>query len=268
MLQLYAAYLVTIGHTSLKQPFAALRDKYKKLPGWSDTRQNMDLKEILVGAKKLYSKEVKRANPIRSENVRRVAEYALKKDNHDGLLLAFVVSVAFCGLLRLGEAVKPQNAADYDERNYAKRSSFRLTDTTLSFHLPYSRSDNLYKGSEVVVVKELVPKEIPLFALAKAFIKSRDAWHGSDGLLFARKDGTMLSRSTVIDALRAAAGDFSGHSFRSGGATYLAELGLTDLDIQRAGRWNGPSYQLYVRQHPSILAASRRNALKAALHRL
>lgn len=233
-------------------------------------RNSEDMKEILVGAKKLYAKAVKRAKPITPPDVHKVVELLMsKKTGHDGLLLAFIVCVAFCGLLRLGEAVKPQNKEDKDPRNFAKRDTYSNDGRTLSFSLPYSRSDNLYKGSKVVIVRELVPKEIPLFEVADAFIKSRDAWVGQDGYLFARSDGSLIGRSSVIGALRLATkDDFTGHSFRSGGATYLGELGLPDLDIQRAGRWMQKSYQIYVRRHPSLLAASRRNALQAALQRL
>ncbi|GAA5888421.1 hypothetical protein JCM6882_008614 [Rhodosporidiobolus microsporus] len=268
-LQLYAAFLISQGHSSLKQPFSALRDKFKHLPSWSVARNDLDVKEVLIGARKLYAKEVKRAKPIKPEDVRKVIELVIKaRSGHDGLLIAFIVGIAFCGLLRLGEAVAPQRKEDFDPRNFAKRTSFSMDDKTISFSLPYSRSDTLYEGSQVVIVRELVPKEIPLFAIACAFIKSRDAWCGKDGLLFARRNGSLVSRNVVITALRTAAGEFSGHSFRSGGATFLAELGLPDLDIQRAGRWKGKTYQLYVRQHPSVLAATRRNALQAALHRL
>ncbi|GAA5936891.1 hypothetical protein JCM10213_000131 [Rhodosporidiobolus nylandii] len=270
-LQLYAAYLVSRGITSLKQPFAALRSKYKHLPEWTTIRSSSALKEVLVGARKMYAKEIKQAQPINTAAVVDFVQLAMRKvGGHDGLLLAFIASTAYLGLLRLGEAVAPQNPKDFNVRDIAKRVSLERRDGFLSFNLPYSRSDNLYQGGKVVITNEFVPAELPYFEIADAYLSSRDAWLGAkdaNGALFARRDGSLISRNRVIKLL-AQVGGFTGHSFRSGGATMLAELGLPDLEIQRAGRWQKDSYLRYVRQHPSILAATRRSALQAAVARL
>ncbi|GAA5937514.1 hypothetical protein JCM10213_007262 [Rhodosporidiobolus nylandii] len=265
-LQLYAAYLISQGFTSLKQQFTALRDKFRRLPNWTEMRQGDDLKEVLIGAKKLYAGEIKRAAPIDPDSVKKVVEKALERRDHNGLLIAFIASIAFCGLLRLGEAA-PHDLRSANPRDFPKRASFKMDENTISFRLPYSRSDTIYKGEEVVIVRELVPANLPLFDIAAAFLKSRDAWVGQEGFLFAQRDGNLISRNTVISTLKKV-GPFTGHSFRSGGCTWLAEQGLSDVEIQRAGRWQSDTYKLYIRKHPSIIAASRRRAVREALARL
>ncbi|TFK17590.1 hypothetical protein FA15DRAFT_604783, partial [Coprinopsis marcescibilis] len=53
-------------------------------------------------------------------------------------------------------------------------------------------------------------------------------------------------------------GNVGRHSLRSGGATALAEAGIPFYMIQGIGRWKGDTFQTYIRQHPSIVAAAIR----------
>ncbi|KIY45302.1 hypothetical protein FISHEDRAFT_49739 [Fistulina hepatica ATCC 64428] len=49
--------------------------------------------------------------------------------------------------------------------------------------------------------------------------------------------------------------DVAGHSICSGGATYLAELGVDLNLIQSIGRWSSNAFRVYIRTHPVMLAA-------------
>jgi hypothetical protein len=51
------------------------------------------------------------------------------------------------------------------------------------------------------------------------------------------------------------ANDVGGHSLRSGGATALAEAGVAPHIIQAIGRWASNAFQIYIQQHPVLLAA-------------
>ena len=75
-----------------------------------------------------------------------------------------------------------------------------------------------------------------------------------DSPLFAMEDGTPLTRKSLSNALRNAlvaarvpnAELYKGHSFRRGGATSLARVGVADSVIKTIGRWRSHAYQLYV----------------------
>jgi integrase len=75
-----------------------------------------------------------------------------------------------------------------------------------------------------------------------------------DSPLFAMEDGTPLTRKALTKALRTAliaarvpsAELYKGHSFRRGGATSLARVGVPDSVIKTIGRWKSQAYQLYV----------------------
>ena len=54
---------------------------------------------------------------------------------------------------------------------------------------------------------------------------------------------------------------FSGHSFRQGAATTVAEAGFTEYEIQMLGRWRSDAYKLYIES-----SRSRILNLSARLH--
>ena len=65
----------------------------------------------------------------------------------------------------------------------------------------------------------------------------------------------MLSRSEAVAALRlmiSSSGknpmQFALHSGRIGGGTQLAAQGVSDLQVQRAGRWKSRVFMTYVRE--------------------
>ena len=60
--------------------------------------------------------------------------------------------------------------------------------------------------------------------------------------------------------------DYSGHSFRRGGATDAATAGLMDWELQLFGRWSSDAYQQYIQTPTSVMVnfASRIAILKSA----
>ena len=51
------------------------------------------------------------------------------------------------------------------------------------------------------------------------------------------------------------AGNYSGHSFRSGSATSAAAAGLADWEIKLLGRWSSQAYQRYIRTPEGLLTS-------------
>ena len=66
--------------------------------------------------------------------------------------------------------------------------------------------------------------------------------------------GKVITRTEAVVALRMMAGSagknpahFALHSGRIGGATKLAAQGMSELQIQRAGRWKSRAFMFYMR---------------------
>ncbi len=94
------------------------------------------------------------------------------------------------------------------------------------------------------------------------------------GPLFIYEDGTPLSRSRLVQAVRSALASigtidlarYTGHSFRIGAATAAAQAGIPDSMIQTLGRWKSSAFLTYIRTRPEDLTAiSRRLTCHTAL---
>ncbi len=85
--------------------------------------------------------------------------------------------------------------------------------------------------------------------------------------LFAWKDGTPLQHSVLVaraeDLIKQTIGmptdrktgkQYSGVSFRAGGATALGEAGVPDRIIQELGRWKSFTYAQYVHTSEELLS--------------
>ena len=71
----------------------------------------------------------------------------------------------------------------------------------------------------------------------------------TDGPLFLFSDGQPLSRVSLVSKVRSAlsslgmnVNQFSGHSFRIGGALTVLHAGVSDVKIKMLGRWESSAY--------------------------
>lgn len=78
------------------------------------------------------------------------------------------------------------------------------------------------------------------------------------------KDAWVAYLRHHLQALGFPADQFSGHSFRSGGATDLWDSGERPRHIQRYGRWLSDAFWLYIRDNPELTAQQ----IAAAFRRL
>ena len=80
--------------------------------------------------------------------------------------------------------------------------------------------------------------------------------------LFMYSNGVILTKHLFVTQTKLAlvpvgyhAGNYSGHSFRSGSATSAAAAGLADWEIKLLGRWSSQAYQRYIRTPEGLLTS-------------
>lgn len=92
----------------------------------------------------------------------------------------------------------------------------------------------------------------------KAVLRRLETSSHADESLFGyvAQDGSRvnLTRSAVVARCQQVWREYgwdsiSGHSFRVGGASLRAALGVSHLDIQKLGRWTSDCYKLYIREY-------------------
>jgi hypothetical protein len=87
----------------------------------------------------------------------------------------------------------------------------------------------------------------------------------SNGTATTRKALTKYLRNVLIRAQIPNAHLYKGHSFRRGGATSLAQAGVSDSVIKSIGRWKSHAYQLYVDVDLNIMSTA---VIQAAKHKV
>ncbi|KAF5342975.1 hypothetical protein D9758_013667 [Tetrapyrgos nigripes] len=156
--------------------------------------------------------------------------------------------------MRLGELVWPDTIAHRELRKVVMRASLITQPDHIAFILPTHKSDQQFDGNKIVV-KATGEEDCPV-KLVNRYIESRDHLFPAHPNLFARKDGSILTRQWFIRRLRHYfPEDVAGHSLRSGGATHYALEGYSWEEIQTLGRWSSEAFRLYIRKHPLFFTA-------------
>jgi hypothetical protein len=174
------------------------------------------------------------------------------------------MSVAFFGCLRASELTVP-NGTSYNSAVHVSNSDVSISAVAtgnadqLCVHVKRSKTDHFNKGFNVYI--GCARHDVCGLCAVVAYLD----WKRSVGQMapdapFFSMDGAALSKSMFVQNTRMYlallgldSGRFSGHSFRSGGATSAAQAGLADWEIKLLGRWTSDAYQRYIRAPPAML---------------
>ena len=160
--------------------------------------------------------------------------------------------LGFFGFLRAGEMTVPSDTA-YDAASHLSFNDLAVdipgAPTVLRVHIKQSKTNPFRKGVHLFI-GQTHSDLCPVSAMLQYLIT-----RGSTaGPLFVFRDGRLLTRDRLVQALRLAldeagfvSSQFSRHSFRIGAATTAAVKGLEDSVIKTLGRWRSLAYLDYVR---------------------
>jgi hypothetical protein len=216
-------------------------------------RHSRLVRQSLQGCHKMFAQPTRRKRALTRPDVDRVlAHYASASCRHDDLLFLSMFLTAFFALLRLGELTFPDDQIVRDWRKISCRSSVVLSDSHYSFTLPAHKADRIFEGSHILVCGEKF--SCPSLLHFTRYLSSRDALFPLTSPLWLTSTGTIPTRSFFLRRLRAFfPSDIAGQSLRAGGATMLADLGVSPHIIQAAGRWSSEAFRIYVRKNPFLL---------------
>ena len=254
-----------LAHTTIKTYLSGVR-QLQIAYGFKDpgVDQMPRLRQILKGVKVERGKQGKAPQsrlPITPSILRRLKSVWLgEESSYEALMLWSASLTTFFSFCRSGETTV-ENEKKYDPNTHLSFSDVAVdnmvTPSVVSLNIKYSKTDPGRNGYQVVLGStndDLCPVTALLTYLA----------HRGDkpGALFQWKDGTPLSKSKFVQAVRQAmtaahlpAHNYAGHSFRIGAATTAAMAGIEDSTIQTLGRWKSASYLLYIRMDPRHLAS-------------
>jgi hypothetical protein len=160
----------------------------------------------------------------------------------------------FHGLMRLGELTWPDNEGLRDYCKVIMRSSVHVSPGFFQFILPGHKADQLFKGSQILIQSTQL-KDDAWRPFTKYLLLCNHAFH-LRAELWLKENGSIFTRTWFLSRLRHLLSvDIGGQSLHAGGATALAEAGIPPHMAQAIGRWLSDAFQIYIHQHPVILAA-------------
>lgn len=180
------------------------------------------------------------------------------------------VICAFWGMARLAELTYASPDGKPDRRNAVLcGDALRPVDDLSHVYLSVRGAKKAKPGvaQPILLIRQpnkLCPVEAILRRL-KTTVCSDDSLFGyltDEGI---RKN---LTRSVVVSRCRQVWHNFgwdsiSGHSFRVGGASLRAALGVDHIDIKKLGRWTSDCYKLYIRDYSNEEMTKTLSILKA-----
>ena len=194
---------------------------------------------------------------------------------YTGIMCVAAMYVAVGAALRISEllgqmGVSPSNA---DSRALRLSQLRELPSPHPHFVLTIfaHKTDQRGQGTEIVIGHPQAVDHIRMFLASHPKPSDGDA---RGPLLFVFPDGIPLSSRYLLLVIRPAFASIgidprgiSGHSFRKGGATGLANAGVDDSLVRAHGRWKSNAYLRYiVPSRSSLINATRKSTSDTSLH--
>jgi len=145
---------------------------------------------------------------------------------HDERLFLAILLISFHGLLQLGKLTFADKVDPCDYDKVTLHHTIKLASTSYSFLLPGHKADRFFEGNTIIIQKTSLPSNPHNFFLL--YLTLRDHLHPLKPELWLHKSGIVLTHSWFIKKFqRFSPSGITGQSMHAGGATYLAEVGIS-----------------------------------------
>ena len=220
---------------------------------FSDVR----LERVIRGIKREYAEPGRRArSPLTRDCLLQVLR-RLRQPTYKNATLRAAFTLAFAGFLRVGEFTYERadlNLGPNFRNWFLTRSSVRISrdQSHMSLYLPASKTDPFRQGVEIIIAASR-DEACPIAAMVN--LQNMDRRRNAQDPLFTADNHLLLpfTRQYVVQSLRTLAtaaglgeGSWNSHSFRRGAATWAAEVGIPEHQIQALGRWSSSAYRSYI----------------------
>lgn len=221
-------------------------------PTWDAVRDSPHVNQCLVGGAKKTAHRVKKAAPLQFADVDRLTRAALADTSttYARLLWTAQLVVLFFCCGRAAEVTMPDVAAYRDPRKWMPRALASVSPAAFHAFLPYHKADPTFVGSSYDLADVYAGAHFT--RLLDRYVRTRDILFGPAGPLFCL-DGDPPTRLWFVTHLKALVGpQYTGHSGRTGGATWFILQGWSTAAVQRQGRWKSAAWEDYVRITPEV----------------
>jgi hypothetical protein len=221
-------------------------------PKAKEARNSTLVRRTYQGCLRMKGVATVRKRALTIDDLRLVVEHYRHSELHDDLLFVAMLLTGFFGLLRLGEMTFPNDPSLHNWKKVTRRNTVKLQDTIYEFTLPGHKADRFFEGNRIIIPARRFTLH-PLRHFSQ-YLTSRDSIHPVASPLWLTEAGSVPTRSFFVNRLRIFfEKNVAGQSMRAGGATALAEHGVSPAIIQASGRWASEAFLVYIRKNPTLL---------------
>ena len=221
---------------------------YLKCHSLSDTTQTFIIKKMLNGMNRLYNRADLRL-PITIDMMSKfsIALRHVCSSQYEAAMFMSAFSLAFSALLRVGE-ITAENVET--AKRIIHRNDVVVDNNQLILTIRFSKTDQFGNSSLCIIPANVNSK----FCAVSNLVDYLRVRSDKEGPLYCHMNNKHVTRKQFSNMLYKSlkflgydCDNINTHSFRIGGATYLALLGESDDSIKRKGRWSSNSFKRYIR---------------------
>ena len=207
-------------------------------------RNSTLVRRTLQGCMRMKGTATVRKRALTTDDLQLVVNHYCGSTLHDDLLFVAMLHTGFLGLLHLGEMTFPDDPSLQNWRKVTRRNTVVVHGGLYEFLLPGHKADRFFEGNKIMIPASRFHLQ-PLHHFT-AYLTSRDTIYPVASPLWLTEAGSIPTRSFFINRLRLFfTKEVAGQSMRAGGATALAEHGVSPAIIQAAGRWASEAFLVY-----------------------
>ena len=250
-LERYAAYLArTRSYTTVNQYLNIIRIIHREYGLQNPLTDNWHLKSVLQGIKRVKGSGAKPKSPISPHHLLCLSRHIKSDCPHDAQLWAATL-VAFFGLLRVSSIASARST-----NSVIKKRDIDISPRGITLKLRKSKTNQFGDKVHTVVLPYLKGHPLcPTTALLKFLRKASSASLDTD--LFTLPQSLNQSCNLTSSAFRSrlchklsiavpSEQNFSTHSLRRGGATWLLSVGTPLASIKAIGDWSSDAVFKYL----------------------
>lgn len=181
----------------------------------------------------------------------------LQSPHYEFIVLRAAFTLAFAGFLRVGEFTYREADTQLGtafHKWFVTKASIKIANDSsyMELSLPASKTDPFRKGIKLTIAASQ-DEGCPVDAMKQ--LRGIDTHRPATAPLFCvgRYNQGPFTREYVVTKLQHLArlagltnGTWNGHSFRRGAATWAAQKGMSEAEIQTLGRWRSDAYKSYI----------------------
>jgi len=181
----------------------------------------------------------------------------LRSTEYNEIVIRAAFTLAFAGFLRVGEFTYRQSDLELGLafRNwFLTKRSINLTTggKHVELTLPASKTDPFRHGIRLLIAASN-HEACPVAAITRLTLIDTHRPPSAPLFCIGRREQLAFTREYVVQQLQGLAirsglgqGAWNGHSFMRGAATWAAEVGIPESQIQTLGRWKSDAYKRYI----------------------